>query len=116
MTPTTPQTPVAAPEIMPPDLPEPEPAQRVKSSNPLRIFERNLPMASGHTNRTSGVSKRGFASMDPERQREIARKGGGSVPGEKRSFSQDRSLAAQAGRKGGEASHGARKEPETDKT
>jgi general stress protein YciG len=47
--------------------------------------------------------------MDPERQREIARKGGASVPSEKRSFSQDRSLAAQAGRKGGEASHGSRK-------
>ena len=63
-------------------------------------------MAEGQTPRASGVSKRGFASMDPERQREIARKGGAS---EKRSFSQDRSLAAQAGRKGGEASHGARK-------
>jgi uncharacterized protein len=49
--------------------------------------------------------------MDPERQREIARKGGASVPSEKRSFSQDRSLAAQAGRKGGEASHGAKKDP-----
>ncbi len=46
--------------------------------------------------------------MDPERQREIARTGGASVPSEKRSFSQDRSLAAQAGRKGGEASHGSR--------
>lgn len=48
--------------------------------------------------------------MDPERQREIARKGGASVPSEKRSFSQDRGLAAQAGRKGGEASHGGRKD------
>jgi len=36
--------------------------------------------------------------MDPAKQREIARKGGESVPNEKRSFSQDRSLAAQAGR------------------
>ena len=53
-------------------------------------------------------SRRGFAAMDPERRREIARKGGASVPSEKRSFSQDRSLAAQAGRKGGEASHGSR--------
>ena len=52
--------------------------------------------------------------MDPERQREIARKGGASVPSEKRSFSQDRSLAAQAGRKGGEASHGSRSK--TDET
>jgi general stress protein YciG len=51
-------------------------------------------------------AKRGFAAMDPERQREIARKGGASVPDEKRSFSQDRDLAAAAGRKGGEASHG----------
>lgn len=51
-------------------------------------------------------AKRGFAAMDPARQREIARKGGASVPDEKRSFSQDRDLAAAAGRKGGEASHG----------
>ena len=33
-------------------------------------------MALGQPTRASGVSKRGFASMDPERQREIARKGG----------------------------------------
>jgi len=51
-------------------------------------------------------AKRGFAAMDKDRQREIARKGGASVPDEKRSFSQDRDLAAAAGRKGGEASHG----------
>jgi len=54
--------------------------------------------------------------MDPERQREIARKGGASVPSEKRSFSQDRSLAAQAGRKGGEASHGSRKDETSNPT
>lgn len=47
-------------------------------------------------------SQRGFASMDPARQREIARKGGESVPHEKRSFSQNPNLAAQAGRKGGQ--------------
>lgn len=52
---------------------------------------------------------RGFASLSPERRREIAAKGGGSVPAEKRSFSQNRTLAAEAGRKGGESSHGARK-------
>ncbi|MDP2358611.1 MAG: KGG domain-containing protein [Beijerinckiaceae bacterium] len=44
---------------------------------------------------------RGFASMDPEKQREIARKGGRAVPQEKRSFSQNRGLASAAGRKGG---------------
>ena len=65
-------------------------------------------MAEDPSKRASGVSRRGFASMDPDRQREIARKGGASVPGEKRSFSRDRSLAAKAGRKGGEASTGPR--------
>ena len=49
-----------------------------------------------------GSSHRGFAAMDQERQREIAREGGRSVPDEKRSFSRDRELAAEAGRKGGE--------------
>jgi general stress protein YciG len=52
------------------------------------------------------TSNRGFASMDEDQQREISRKGGESVPDEKRSFSQDRELAAEAGRKGGEASGG----------
>lgn len=51
-------------------------------------------------------SRRGFAAMNPERRREIARKGGASVPGEKRSFAKDRDLAASAGRKGGESSRG----------
>ncbi|HEV2604394.1 MAG TPA: KGG domain-containing protein [Microvirga sp.] len=55
-------------------------------------------MASG------GTSKRGFASMSPEKQREIASKGGKSVPSDKRSFSQNRDLASEAGRKGGQNS------------
>ena len=50
---------------------------------------------------------RGFASMDPEKQRQIASKGGQSVPPEQRSFSKNHELAAQAGRKGGEAGGGA---------
>jgi general stress protein YciG len=44
--------------------------------------------------------------MDRETQRRIASKGGRSVPSEKRSFSMNRKLAAEAGRKGGQASHG----------
>lgn len=70
-------------------------------------------MAQTPGNDRTGASRRGFASMDPVRQREIARKGGASVPAEKRSFSQDRNLAANAGRKGGEASHGVRSRPES---
>lgn len=69
-------------------------------------------MAQTGTGATGGKSNRGFASMDREKQRAIARKGGESVPNEKRSFSQDRSLAAAAGRKGGEASQGARRKPD----
>lgn len=53
-------------------------------------------------------STRGFASMGQDRQREIASKGGRSVPADKRSFSQNRGLASQAGRKGGQASGSAR--------
>jgi len=46
---------------------------------------------------------RGFAAMDPEKRRKIARKGGLAVPPEKRSFSQFPNLASEAGRKGGTA-------------
>ena len=48
-------------------------------------------------------SRRGFASMSPERRREIASKGGSSVPKEKRSFAKDPKLASLAGRKGGQS-------------
>jgi general stress protein YciG len=48
-------------------------------------------------------SKRGFASMDPEKRRQIASLGGKSVPAEKRSFAQSATLAATAGRKGGQS-------------
>ena len=46
--------------------------------------------------------------MDRDKQREIARKGGRSVPNDKRSFSQNHQLASEAGRKGGHSSHGRR--------
>jgi general stress protein YciG len=68
-----------------------------------RLIAKEALMATGNS-----TSKRGFASMDEERQREIASKGGKSVPAEKRSFSQDRELASEAGRKGGQASGGSR--------
>ena len=45
-----------------------------------------------------GSSNRGFASMEQDKQREIASKGGQSVPDEKRSFSKDPELASEAGR------------------
>lgn len=59
-------------------------------------------MAHGRTSE-GRTSNRGFASMDQERQRQIASMGGKAVPDSKRSFSQNRELAAQAGRKGGQS-------------
>src|SRR5256885_7484167 len=53
-----------------------------------------------HESKSQGTgSLRGFASMEQEKQREIAKKGGANVPHEKRSFAQDRTLAAIAGRR-----------------
>lgn len=46
-------------------------------------------------------SARGFASMDPEKQREIARMGGRAVPSDQRSFARNKDLAREAGRRGG---------------
>ncbi|MGZ3742914.1 MAG: KGG domain-containing protein [Pseudobdellovibrionaceae bacterium] len=55
--------------------------------------------------RNQGTSKRGFASMDKEQQREIAKKGGEASHGgrESRESSESRS---EAGRKGGKSSKG----------
>ena len=63
----------------------------------------NAPMETDMADKGTEKSNRGFASMDDDRQREISSKGGQNVPDEKRSFSQDRELAAEAGRKGGQS-------------
>lgn len=82
----------------------------------------------------SGTSKRGFASMDEERQREIASEGGraahasghahqftseearraGQKGGE--AVSSNREHMAAIGRKGGEASHGRRSSDESSRS
>jgi general stress protein YciG len=56
------------------------------------------------------MSKRGFASMDPQRQREIASRAGKSVRPENRAFSRDRELAERAGALGGAAAKRRRQE------
>lgn len=50
----------------------------------------------------SGKSKRGFASMDPERQKEIASKGGRAAHAKGTAHEWSRDEARHAGRKGGE--------------
>jgi len=49
-------------------------------------------------NQHNDTSNRGFASMDPDKQREIARKGGQASGG---NFVNDPERASEAGRKGG---------------
>jgi uncharacterized protein len=66
-------------------------------------------MAEGTGTHEGRISHRGFASMKAERQRQIASMGGKAVPDEKRSFSQNRRLAAEAGRKGGQSVPGAKR-------
>src|SRR5437660_324776 len=84
----------------------------------LRI-SRRVVMAQG-TVHEGRISHRGFASMKAERQRQIASMGGKAVPDEKRSFSQNRRLAAAGPkdyfprelgepRQGAERPHGASK-------
>ncbi|MGH6831285.1 MAG: general stress protein, partial [Methylocella sp.] len=54
--------------------------------------------------------KRSF-SQNPALAAEAGRKGGQSVNPNKRSFSRNHTLASEAGRKGGHASHGGPKKP-----
>jgi len=55
--------------------------------------------------KTNGTGRaRGFAAMDEQKQREIARKGGETV-------SRNRQHMAQIGRKGGMNSHGGHRAP-----
>jgi uncharacterized protein len=53
------------------------------------------------------TSERGFASMDPQKQQEIASKGGQSQGQENNpgNFANDREKASEAGKKGGQNSH-----------
>jgi hypothetical protein len=44
----------------------------------------------------SGIKRRGFASMPPERLKEISKKGGAGASPEKRTFSVNRKLAKAA--------------------
>lgn len=71
--------------------------------------QQNVRQASQNQNQNQNrgdTSNRGFASMDPEKQREIASKGGKAAheKGTAHEFTSEE--AREAGRKGGEHSHG----------
>ena len=55
-------------------------------------------------NRSQGSSNRGFASMDPEKQRQIASKGGKAAHQKGSAHEFNSQEARQAGKKGGQSS------------
>lgn len=57
-------------------------------------------------NNQGGTENRGFASMDPEKQREIASKGGRAAHASGNANEFDSESARRAGQKGGQASRG----------
>lgn len=61
-------------------------------------------MADNNNNNNNNNSKRGFAAMDPEKQREIASKGGKAAHESGNAHEFDSEEAREAGRKGGQAS------------
>jgi len=67
----------------------------------------NDDISDGDNSNRSGTSARGFASMDPKKQREIASRGGSASGG---NFKNDREKASRAGRIGGKASRRSRTE------
>ena len=58
------------------------------------------------TQQNKGSSNRGFASMDPEKQRQIASKGGKAAHQKGSAHEFDSQEARQAGKKGGQSSQG----------
>jgi uncharacterized protein len=60
-------------------------------------------MANNSSNNTSNTSNRGFASMDPEKQREIASKGGKAAHESGKAHEFDSNEAREAGKKGGQS-------------
>lgn len=59
-----------------------------------------------------GIGRRGFASMDPEKRRQIASKGGQAAHTKGTAHEWTSNEARAAGRKGGQASHGGKSERE----
>ena len=66
-------------------------------------MEKNMENLEQETLRRNGTANRGFASMDPQRQKEIASEGGRAAHEKGTAHEFDSTEAREAGRKGGEA-------------
>lgn len=107
-----PDTPTNEPKPAPVQDPpsEPDPAPYVVRSLDGRKVKRELNMNDAAIGRVTGERKerRGFASMTPEKQREIASKGGRAAHQKGTAHEWTSDEARSAGRKGGQISRGGR--------
>jgi general stress protein YciG len=117
--PRDPHDPEDTPET-PPDEPQPTPVQDPPAEptqvpyvvgGPSRHFPESRPMndvEAGANVPSSRKERRGFASMSPEKQREIASKGGRAAHQKGTAHEWTSEEARSAGRKGGQISRGGR--------
>ena len=107
-----PETPPDEPQPTPVDDPPAEPIQvpYVVGGNAARRLPRELNMNELDPGRSQAPRKerRGFASMSPEKQREIASKGGRAAHQKGTAHEWTSEEARSAGRKGGQISRGGR--------
>ncbi len=110
-----------APET-PPDEPQPAPVQDPPSEPDPKPYVVRAHGTHGHSQRESNMNesvpqarnagerreRRGFASMSPEKQREIASKGGRAAHQKGTAHEWTSEEARSAGRKGGQISRGGR--------
>jgi general stress protein YciG len=98
---------------MPPDKPPPpevdDPPSEPEERGPYVVSRsRNLLETGGTNVSTERKERRGFASMSPEKQREIASKGGRAAHEKGTAHEWTAEEARSAGRKGGQVSRGGR--------
>src|SRR5689334_17772854 len=97
-----------APEL-PPTEPEPAPVQDPPAEpNPAPYVVRGKNAKDRTMNTGERKERRGFASMSPEKQREIASKGGRAAHEKGTAHEWSTDEARSAGRKGGQVSRGGR--------
>ena len=109
----TPTTPTDEPKPVPVQDPPAEPDQApyvVRGAQPGQSHQKVEPMNEVAKGRMPGERKerRGFASMSPEKQREIASKGGRAAHAKGSAHEWTSEEARSAGRKGGQISRGGR--------
>jgi len=107
-----PDTPTDEPKPAPVQDPpaEPDPSPYVVRAPQVRAFSARLNMNDPEMARNAGErrERRGFASMSPEKQREIASKGGRAAHQKGTAHEWTSEEARSAGRKGGQISRGGR--------